>query len=105
VPEGSEGLILVRFSAVSTCIGGIGGICRVRALVDEAEAAPALGTESIFAQAEPWLGPWHFSGRTLERSMAGLPPGDHAVEIQFQNDPGVSFEFQGWHLVAEVIAE
>jgi hypothetical protein len=107
VPEGSTGTVLARFSPVLTCqaFGSADGECRVRIVVDGAEADPVLDSGAVAVHFENWPGDYHYHAVTIERSAQGLGPGAHVVQVQYQNNASGGFIVRGWHLVAEAIAE
>lgn len=108
-----QGTALVRFSAISKCVGSDGDTCLIRVMVDGVQADPSFGESSpqdspVFDGVMPFAygGQNHYvaQAQTIERSLAGLPPGQHVVVVQYRTQNGVSFEFYGWHLVAEIVS-
>ena len=111
VADGAEGLLIVRFSALSRCNGALDGACLIRLLVDGEQMDPAFEEDSAvnrpyFDLVDPGQ-PDNPEGEahTIERSIEGLGSGTHVVKVQYRNPAsicGCSFEFFGWHLTAEV---
>jgi hypothetical protein len=76
IPANHTALLLVRYSAESTC--GAVGYCSIRVLVDGVEADPVTGT--TFAFDSTGEGP---EAASMDRSTGPLPAGNHLVKLQY----------------------
>jgi len=104
VPAGSKGLIIARFSAVSSCTdsvnvtGGYG--CELRVLVNGVEAAPASGQSEVFDSSAA-------DGReahAFERSRGPVGPGTYVVTVQYAVPAAtVAFDLVGWSLEVDTV--
>ena len=110
VPEGTEALILVRFSAESACYGRVSGWCSLEILVGGEEAAPKVGDSYAFDSVNP-EGAGDYEGHAVERVAGPLDAGTYSVKVQrtihITDDPpfvGVSvFRLDDWVLTVERI--
>ena len=91
VADGAEGLLIVRFSALSRCNGALDGACLIRLLVDGEQMDPAFEEDSAvnrpyFDLVDPGQ-PDNPEGEahTIERSIEGLGSGTHVVKVQYRN--------------------
>jgi hypothetical protein len=92
-------VVIVTFTAESTCTGPTTGRCRVRVLVGSQEGEPASGLDFAFDSASTSARP---SGHAMERSLCFAHDGathDATVQVQFAvSDSAVSFRLDDWHL-------
>jgi hypothetical protein len=96
-------LLVLRFSAESSCSGGAGSdYCPVRITVDGMEALPAAGVDFAFdgtdsgtATASSW------ESHAMERTLT-VGPGTHTVRIQWAvTSPATTFRLDDWTLAVE----
>jgi hypothetical protein len=76
IPDNHTALLLIRYTAESSC--GADGYCSMRVLVDGAEADPLTGT--TFAFDSPGDGP---EATSMDRMTGRLAAGTHLVKLQF----------------------
>jgi hypothetical protein len=85
VAANSKALILVRFSAESSCTthGGEENYCSLRVLINDVEAEPASGTDFAFVKSTPFTAPPVAEAHSMERSLGPLSSGTYAVRLQW----------------------
>ncbi len=104
VPSASSAAILARFSGNSECLGNLSGNpCRLRIVVDGAEAQPSSLVANIF-DTVPWAQPDVPEAHSTERSRAVSPGSSHTVTVQWRTDnSSTTFYLASWHLTVEVV--
>jgi hypothetical protein len=113
VPAGQEGAYLrARFTAESSCTGGV-GFCRVRIYVINAAGAlvelePASGNDYAFDSTDNGTATPHSAqGHAMERtSKEALPPGVYqvGVDVSVNTNAGINFTLDDWHFALELLA-
>jgi hypothetical protein len=110
IPEGTESLILVRFSAESACYGKKAGWCNVVILVGGDEASPKAG-ESFAFDSVNTDGAEDYEAHAMER-VSGPKQGDGVYTVQVQRRIHVTgtgiagqsvFRLDDWTLTVERI--
>jgi hypothetical protein len=101
VPSGQHALLLVRFSAESSCDGGTAGNwCTLRVLVDGNEAQPAAGSNYAF-DTDPGASDDIWEGHSMDRS-AVVGAGNHTIKVQWAvTDATTTFRLDDWSLIVE----
>jgi hypothetical protein len=96
-----NGTLIARFNAESRCGGSTSGYCSVRVLVDGLEASPIDGAGTYFDA----TGAGGKASRSIERSYAGVPKGNHDVVVQWGvfGPSDTKFELGAWHLTVESV--
>ncbi len=110
VPDGTQALFLIRFSAESACYGRVAGWCSIQILVGGQEAAPGGGENYAFDSVNP-EGSHDYEAHAAERVAGPLGPGTYTVKVQrtihLTDDPpflGQSvFRLDDWTLAVERI--
>jgi hypothetical protein len=101
IPAGTQGRILGRLSGESLCIGGDGGWCTIRILVNATEAAPASGGDFAFdspATTTDW------ESHSMDRSLGPLGSGTYTVKAQWARvGAATSFVLDDWSFTVERI--
>jgi hypothetical protein len=98
VPAGESALILARFSAESSCVGGPSW-CTARILIGGVEANPVVGTDFAFDSpgGEP-LDSWE--SHSMDRSRV-VGPGTYVVQVQWAVVGAPVFRLDDWSLIVE----
>ncbi|MDQ3857833.1 MAG: hypothetical protein M3327_05205 [Actinomycetota bacterium] len=96
-------LLLVRFSAESSCSGGAGAqYCPVRVVVDGMEALPAAGLDFAFDSTDSGSetgSSWE--SHAMERTTT-VGPGAHTVQVQWAvTSAATTFRLDDWVLAIE----
>jgi hypothetical protein len=110
VPDGTQALLLVRFTAESACFGRVTGWCSVRILVNSLEAHPVVGDSYAFDSVNH-DGSQDYEGHAVDRVTGPLDAGTYTVKVQrsihITDDPpfvGQSvFRLDDWTLTVERI--
>jgi hypothetical protein len=103
VPSGQHALLLIRFSAESSCDGGAwGDYCSVRILVDGNEAQPAAGSNFAFDTDEGVASNYDiWEANSMDRSIT-VGSGSHTVRVQWLvTTATTSFRLDDWSLTVE----
>ena len=100
VPSGQRALLLMRFTAESSCLSGKAvGWCSVRILVDGVPADPAQGLEFKFDSTPRFADDAFVYAHAMDRSRA-VGAGTHTVRIQWATR-NARFQLDDWHLTVE----
>jgi len=110
VPDGTQALFLIRFSAESACYGRVQGWCSLEILVNGQQTAPAVGDSYAFDSVNH-EGAQDYEGHAVERVTGPLGAGTYTVKVQrtihISDDPpfvGQSvFRLDDWTLTVERI--
>lgn len=100
VPDSGSATLLARFTAESACYGAA-GYCRVRLLVDGAEAEPAVGADFAFDSSDnntETSASWE--SHSVER-VSTVGPGNHTVTVQVLTSAGLNLRLDDWTVVAD----
>lgn len=94
-----KGLLLIRFTAESSCSGGVADdYCSVEVLVDGVQAKPNSGFDYAFQtnNGDTW------EGNAMDRSIK-VGPGLHTIQVEYATtDAGVTdFRLDDWSLTVE----
>jgi hypothetical protein len=81
VPDGTQALLLIRFTAESSCFGRVPGWCSLKFLVNAEEADPVAGDSYAFDSVNR-EGSQDYEGHAAERVAGPLGPGTYAVKVQ-----------------------
>jgi hypothetical protein len=106
IPAGTRAVLRARFIAESACSGGgaVSNYCRIRILINNVEAQPAVGFDFAFDSTNngnETSSSWE--SHAVERSSATiLPAGNYVVKVQQStSSAGVTFRLDDWHLSVE----
>ncbi len=110
VPDGTQALLLIRFTAESACYGRVKGWCSLEFLVNGEEADPAAGQSYAFDSVNP-EGSGDYEGHAAERVAGPLGPGSYTVKVKrlihlTQSPPFLGesvFRLDDWTLTVERI--
>lgn len=103
VPSGQRALLLIRFSAESSCDGGAwGDWCSLRVLVDGTEAHPRAGGNFAFDTDEGVATNYDiWEANSMDRSIV-VGSGAHTVSVQWSVTTNTtSFRLDDWSLIVE----
>jgi hypothetical protein len=81
VPDGTQALLLIRFTGESLCFGKVPGWCSLEFLVNGQEADPVAGESYAFDSVNP-EGSQDYEGHAAERVAGPLGPGTYTVKVQ-----------------------
>ena len=112
LPGGSSTLLLIRFSAESTCTPppettANPPVCKARITVNGTEAEPASSADFAF---DSIRGGGLFprpEARAMERSFGPVGPGTYVIKVQYAVQPevsgpsAISFTLDDWQLTVE----
>jgi hypothetical protein len=103
VPSGQRALLLIRFSAESSCQGGnFGDWCSLRIVVDGVQAHPRAGLNFAF-DTDAGVATNHdiWEGHSMDRSIT-VGSGSHTVRVQWAvTNAATSFRLDDWSLTVE----
>ena len=103
VPDGTNALILARFTGESVCYGGAANNwCTARIMVGGNQAQPS-GDDVAFDSTDNGAESRHsWESHSIERVRGPLGPGSYQVEVQVKtSSPAVTFRLDDWTLVIE----
>jgi hypothetical protein len=102
VPEGKHALLLMRFSAETTCYTNVLDYCSMRILVDDREGRPSAGRDFHIDSHYGDETEESQKGRAFARALE-VGPGTHTVKVQGSTMNAQTLRVDDWHLTVEKV--